>query len=48
MLEEAHGKAAVEKRHRFTDCTSIDIFVMAVRVSVTIRAASDRHLRQMA
>jgi hypothetical protein len=45
MLEEAHGKAVVKKRRRFMSC--INVFVVAVRVSVTIRAASDRHLQQM-
>jgi hypothetical protein len=43
MLEEAYGKAAMKKT-QFT--SGIIVFVMAVRVSMTIRAVSNRPLLQ--
>jgi hypothetical protein len=43
MLEEACGKAAMKKT-QFT--SGINVFVTAVRVSMTIRAADDRPVLQ--
>jgi hypothetical protein len=44
MLEEACGKAAMKKTQVYG---GINVFVMAVRVSMKIRAVGGRQIRQM-